>query len=96
MSSTPPPADFLVQTNPTKPATVTTDKNWTSILTTAKFDVGAATSGGDNDVTVTTGDDFWALQFSSATNGTYFGRPLTVDTLQNHAWVGDAANCLCS
>lgn len=97
--SDPPPAGFLVQIQPDKPATVTTDSHWTQILTTAKFikqDVGAQSAGGDNDVTISTGDDLWNLQFSSATNGSYFGEALTVDELLNHAWVGDHFNCPCT
>lgn len=95
----PAPADFLVQVQPGKPATVTADANWTQILATAslvKQDVNAQSAGGDNDVTVSTGDDLWNLQFSSATNGSYFGSALTVDTLLNHAWVEDQFNCLCA
>ncbi|CZR65011.1 uncharacterized protein PAC_14911 [Phialocephala subalpina] len=93
-TSIPTAADFLVQTQMGTPATISTDPNWTQVLSDAKVVPGlvSQSSDGDNDVIFTASTDLWGLQFSSTNNQSYFGNALTPEKLLNHAWIGDNFN----
>lgn len=80
----PGPAPFLIS-NPSKPATINPG-TWDQIFTAASFsrsDVSPAGTSKDGDVTVIVGPELWGLQFSSATNATYFGPHPSQDALLN-------------
>jgi hypothetical protein len=94
--SDPAPVPFLLQTDPSTPATVSTEGLWNQVLTKSKLNKDVSPDG---DVAVTFDDEAspaWKLQFSSISNETYFGPDPSSDKLLNHAWVGDEFNCECS
>lgn len=96
--SDPVPVPFLLQTDTSKPATVTTEDLWNQIFTKSKLTKGVTPTGtsSDGDVAVTFEDESsspWNLQFSSVGNEAYFGLDPSSDKLLNHAWVGDEFNC---